>query len=278
MSPATIDRKNAAFWNELCGTGLARSLGITEITPESLRRFDDAYMAYYPYLGPYVLREALAGKRVLEIGLGYGTLGQLLASRGCRYYGLDIAMNPVDMMCYRFSLLEGGRDHQAHVGSALEIPYKDGTFDYVYSIGCLHHTGDLSAAISEVYRVLAEGGKAVIMLYHRDSFRRLVQLPALRFRNLLRRLDGKLREPSDWTTWVRAFYDKNAKGDAAPHTDYVSRSEVRTLFRRFRDVQIDSRNCDPIVLPGGRIIASREQLLDNLARIAGLDLYITACK
>ena len=278
MSSATIDRKNAAFWNELCGTGLARSLGITERTPESVRRFDAAYMAYYPYLGPYVLQEALAGKRVLEIGLGYGTLGQLLASQGCRYYGLDIAMNPVAMMRYRFSLLEGGRDHEAHVGSALEIPFKDGTFDYVYSIGCLHHTGDLNASISEIHRVLKEGGQAVIMLYHRDSFRRLVHLPALRVRNLLRRLVGTSREPSDWSTWVRAFYDKNAKGDAAPYTDYVSRPEVRTLFRRFRDVRIDSRNCDPIVLPGGRIIASRETLLDNLGRIAGLDLYITACK
>src|SRR5256885_405910 len=49
-SQRAIDEQNAGFWNELCGSGLAQSLGITEITPASLARFDDAYMAFYPYL------------------------------------------------------------------------------------------------------------------------------------------------------------------------------------------------------------------------------------
>jgi|GEM_PF-7104936 len=40
-------------------------------------------------------------------------------------------------------------------GSSLAIPFKDATFDYAYSIGCLHHAGDQSRGISEVHRVLA---------------------------------------------------------------------------------------------------------------------------
>lgn len=35
-----IDEKNAEFWNELCGSSLARSLGITEVSlgePASIR-------------------------------------------------------------------------------------------------------------------------------------------------------------------------------------------------------------------------------------------------
>jgi hypothetical protein len=48
------DIRNAVFWNELCGSALARSLGITDSTPESLQKFDEAYMAMYPYLSPYV--------------------------------------------------------------------------------------------------------------------------------------------------------------------------------------------------------------------------------
>ena len=62
---------------------LARSLGITDRTPESLRKFDEAYMAIYPYLSSYVTEQDLKGKRLLEIGLGYGTLGQIIALRGC---------------------------------------------------------------------------------------------------------------------------------------------------------------------------------------------------
>src|SRR5438094_3322832 len=236
MPTVTLNRQNAEFWNELCGTGLARALGITEPSPESLRRFDEAYLRFYPYLGKYVCPEDPKGQRVLEIGLGYGTLGQVLALQGCRYHGLDIAVNPVAMMRYRFSLLglEGG--HRVQVGSASDIPYKDATFDYVYSIGCLHHTGDLGRGIAEVHRVLKEGGKAVIMLYHRHSYRRLVHLPLLRLRNWLRQCFRSANASPGFSQWVRAFYDQNAKGEAAPHTDYVSRTEVRRLFKAYRTV------------------------------------------
>ena len=94
MHQGDLDTENAEFWNELCGSALARSMGITENTPDSLQRFDDAYMTLYPYLVPYVTKEDLVGKKVLEIGLGYGTLGQFIATRACHYYGLDIAAAP----------------------------------------------------------------------------------------------------------------------------------------------------------------------------------------
>ena len=45
-----LDDRNAAFWDELCGTNLARTLGISDASPESLARFDEAYHALYPYL------------------------------------------------------------------------------------------------------------------------------------------------------------------------------------------------------------------------------------
>ncbi len=83
MSQSESDTKNTEFWDELCGSGLARSLGISEASPENLRRFDEAYMRLYPYLKKYVVDEALGGKKVIEIGSGFGTLGHLLASRGC---------------------------------------------------------------------------------------------------------------------------------------------------------------------------------------------------
>ena len=278
MAQSETDARNAAFWNELCGSGLARSLGITENTPEALGKFDEAYLAMYPYLSPYVTQEELSDRRVLEIGLGYGTLGQLLASTGCQYHGLDIAGGPVDMMRYRLALLgrqgEQGED-RVQRGSALDIPHPSDTFDYVYSIGCLHHTGDLPKAVSEVHRVLRTGGKAVIMLYNRYSFRRLAQL---RTRNLWEVLTGRGRRRTFGES-VRARYDSNAAGDAAPHTDFVSRSDVRRhLFKRFSRVRIDIQNFDAYLLFGGRVIIPREKLLGNVARVLGTDLYVVATK
>ncbi|MGH7228906.1 MAG: class I SAM-dependent methyltransferase [Nitrospiraceae bacterium] len=273
MPHAQIDAENAAFWNELCGSHMARELGISELSAENIRRFDEAYLRFYPYLENYVTGEALAGKRVLEIGLGYGTLGQLLASQGCLYYGLDIAPNPVAMMAFRLSLMGRDGSDRVTVGSALEIPHGDSAFDYVYSVGCLHHTGNLGRAISELYRVLVPGGKATIMLYNKYSFRQLVRVPLLRLRGLLRR-----KFKADFSRQVRAIYDSNAKGEAAPHTDYVSRVQARKLFREFRHVNIESQNFDNLLLLRGRLTIQRKWLLNNIARVVGLDLYIQALK
>jgi len=38
-----ISAANASFWNELCGTNAARSLGITDASPAALARFDQWY-------------------------------------------------------------------------------------------------------------------------------------------------------------------------------------------------------------------------------------------
>ncbi len=269
-----LDAKNAQFWDELCGSGLAQSLGITEVTPESLRRFDQAYMNLYPYLPGYVLRENLKGKKVLEIGLGYGTLGSFLASQGCEYYGLDIAEGPVRMMQYRLEKLGIKASDRVKVGSALEIPYNDAYFNYVYTIGCLHHTGNLRRAIEEVYRVLLPGGKAIVMLYNRLSFRQVVELP---IRGLITFLK---RKKMDFAEQVRARYDANSLGQAAPYTEYVSPLQVRQLFKKYSKVQTDIQNFDSYAFTRGRINIQirRELLLNNLARILGLDLYIVATK
>lgn len=272
-----IEKKNAEFWNEICGSAFARSLGITDLSPESLRKFDEAYLRFYPYLERYVVHEDLKDKRVLEIGLGYGTLGQLLVSKGCEYHGLDIAKNPVALMRYRFALMGLDVDDAAHIGSALAMPYKESTFDFVYSIGCLHHTGDLSRAISEVYRVLTKGGKAIVMLYNRHSFRRLVYMPIVRARDLVRNGIRSNSGLPGFSHWARAWYDKNARGEPAPHTDYVSRAQAQRLFRRFKEVRIVCQNFDSLSFKG-KLLISRERLLNNLAYVMGLDLYITAVK
>ena len=205
---ASIDQQNRAFWDELCGTGLATSLGITEITPSSVAQFDEAYMAYYPYLSRYLDDLPVESRKVLEIGLGFGTVGQILAQRGARYHGADIAAGPVAMMRDRLRWL-GRPDEGAIVqASALELPWPEGTFDVFVSIGCLHHTGDLPRAVSEVHRVLAPGGTAFVMLYNAHSFRRLIVAPRERLRA------ARARRSSDER--VRAMYDANTAGDAAP--------------------------------------------------------------
>ncbi len=278
MVEKNIEQKNAEFWNELCGSGLAQSLGINEINPENLHRFDQAYLGIYPYLKQYVSEEELKGKKILEIGLGYGTLGELLASCGCDYFGLDIAPNAVEMMRYRLAQLGENDKEKVKVASALDIPYEDGSFDYVYSIGCLHHTGNLSKSISEVHRVLAPNGRAIIMLYNKNSFRQIIDVPFKRLGALWSRKQVDSNSYKSFAEFVRSLYDTNSKAEAAPHTDYVSTKEVRHIFRNFSHVKIDIRNFDAYVLFNGKIVIHREKLINNIGRILGLDLYIIAVK
>jgi SAM-dependent methyltransferase len=160
MSQQAVDAQNAAFWDTLCGWNLAREAGITGRGEDDLRRFDELYLGFYPYLERYV-PEDFGGKKVLEVGLGYGTLGQLIASRNADYYGVDIAEGPVANMRRRLSWLGLPEDH-ALQASVLELPFEDGTFDHVYSIGCLHHTGDLERSVDEVHRVLVPGGRLLL--------------------------------------------------------------------------------------------------------------------
>jgi ubiquinone/menaquinone biosynthesis C-methylase UbiE len=147
------DARNAAFWDELCGSALARRVGVQDASSESLARFDAAYMESYPYLDSYV-PASLEGDELLEIGLGYGTLSSLLIARGASYHGVDIATGPVGMVRHRLRLAGKGDDAEARViqASALELPFEDGRFDHLYTIGCLHHTGNTPRAVTEVHR------------------------------------------------------------------------------------------------------------------------------
>ena len=264
----TLDDANARFWDELCGTDFARSLGIVERNEESLARFDAAYLAHYPYLTPLIDRAGLAGGRVLEIGLGFGTVIGYIARRAGGVDGVDIAEGPVAMARRRLDYL-GLPPERVVQASALQLPYPDATFDVVISIGALHHTGNLPGAIDEVWRVLRPGGRTLVMVYNGHSFRRLAFLARGRLARLLGRRRESVRD-------LRAMYDTRTDGTAAPHTDFASPGQVRRLFRRFRSVKVDRRNFDHYVV-AGRLLR-RTWFLRGVDRILGLDLYISAVK
>jgi SAM-dependent methyltransferase len=264
-----IDAANAGFWEELCGTNLAREIGITDASPASLERFDRAYLDLYPYLAGYLRAPESAGLRVLEIGLGYGTVAALLARAGADYHGLDIAAGPVAMARARLDRVPGARPEQVRQGSALDLPFPRDSFDRVVSIGCLHHTGDLARAVAEARRVLRPGGELLLMVYNRHSARRVLLWPVLAARH---RLVAGAPTPE---AWLRHANDGTAEGDTAPHTDFVSVAELRGLLHGMRDVRVDRRSIDRVPL-GPREISRARLMRLGVDRVAGLDLYATA--
>jgi SAM-dependent methyltransferase len=283
-----IDKANAEFWNELCGTTMARIVGITDHSLESLKRFDAAYLAFYPYLLRYVTPSAWVGKRVLEVGLGYGTVGQQLAAAGALYTGLDIARGPVAMMSHRLALQ--GLAGAAVRGSMLDCPLRSESVDAVISIGCFHHTGDVQRCLDETWRVLKPGGTAVLMVYNQLSYRQWGKWPRATLHALMHDY-GLRRTPSTVHEDQRAAYDANSAGEGAAETAFFSIRRLSRMLLQFSRTSLRKENCGSslslsgsIPLAGDRLGASfgleipRRWMLSTLGRRWGLDLYVRATK
>jgi SAM-dependent methyltransferase len=267
----SLDLQNAEFWDTLCGTHLATSLGITDRSAASLKKFDDWFLEFYPYLTRRIALSTMRGKRVLEVGLGYGTIAQQIAEAGADYRGLDIASGPVEMANHRLRL--NGLGGEARVGSILAAPFDDGSFDAIVAIGCYHHTGDLQRAFDESYRLLCPGGILVFMVYNAYSYRRWATAPAATLRYFAADwLRSGSRAPI--SARERAAYDTNPAGEAAPHTDFVSRHALRWMCRRFASFTATLENIDQEKPFATR---PRAELMKTLwPRICGLDIYAHA--
>lgn len=267
-----VDQANRAFWNELCGTGLAKSLGIADDSVESLRRFDKWYMDFYPYLKNHIPFTRFAGQKVLEVGLGYGTVAQRIAEHGAAYFGLDVAAGPISMANRRLADVNGMG--VAIGGSILEAPFPDAAFDYVVAIGSLHHTGALDRALGEVHRLLKPGGGATIMVYNAISYRQFVLNP-------LKTLRRKMSDPARYVSHnetderMRRAYDANAAGSGAPQTEFVTRAELAHLARDFSRCEISAENIggESVLRYLPRSIACR-----LFGSYLGLDLYCRLVK
>ncbi len=270
----TISEKNEKFWDELCGSQLAQYLGITDSNPNSLKKFDDWYFNFYPYLNRHIDFVGLNGKDVLEVGLGYGTVSQRLAESGVKYSGLDIAAGPVGMVNHRLS--QNNLNGLAIQGSILEPPFENESFDAVIAIGCLHHTGDLGLAIKKCLNLLRPGGRLTFMVYYAYSYRRWMQAPLDTLIYKFKEQSGCLGVVGNSGARHRAAYDKSVTGEGAPYTDWISKTSLASLCSQYSQVEMHIENIE--VIPAFKFLSRAQLLKTKLPSIFGLDLYATATK
>ena len=92
--------------------------------------------------------------KLLDIGCGTGWLiDNLSKEHNANHFGLDISEN----------MLEQAKSKNIEnatfvLGSSLEPPYEDESFDVVTCIQSFHHYPDSKKAMQEAYRVLKKGG------------------------------------------------------------------------------------------------------------------------
>ena len=103
-----------------------------------------------------ILDEMQAGRKGLDVGCGQGAYVARMRELGLDVSGIDMSSGQV-----RLAARNVGGEGLVQVGSVLDIPAADASFDFVYVINVLHHLNsieDQRRAFREMLRVLRPGG------------------------------------------------------------------------------------------------------------------------
>lgn len=98
---------------------------------------------------------------VLDLGCGNGNTATWLCQYlRCNIVGIDLSGVRIDNA--NDSLTTQPREVKARLkfdkASATDLPFDEGTFSHVWSQATIYHVHDKGAALTEAYRVLAQGG------------------------------------------------------------------------------------------------------------------------
>jgi len=237
------------------------------------------------------------GLKVLEIGCGLGTDGAQFAEAGADYTGVDLTEAAVELARKRFELFD--LPGSFRTADAENLDFADESFDVVYSHGVLHHTPETGKAIQEIHRVLRPGGRAVVMLYHRNSYNYRVNISIMRRAGaqllrwesgigLVHKITGEpldslrqhaklLRTEKESYLKPDEFLSQNTDGAGNPLARVYTREEARELFKDFSEIEVKTYFLNKRWLPliGSLLPRSLES---SLASRWGWHLWIYATK
>ena len=130
--------------------------------PEELANVpESAVESFAGVANPWSLGRLAASERVLDLGCGAGTdsliAAQMVGPEGC-VTGIDMTAQMLAKA--RAAAVETGFENVTFVeGEAERLPFPDGSFDVVVSNGVIDLIPDKDAVFSQLYRVLAPGGR-----------------------------------------------------------------------------------------------------------------------
>lgn len=120
------------------------------------------------------LAQLKTGDRVLDVGCGLGGTARCLAGRfDCRVAGIDLTQEYIAVATTLTQWVGLEERVSFRQGSALDLPYGDGEFDFVWTEHVQMNIADKARFYAEQARVLKPGG---LLLFH-DIFRGTGEAP-----------------------------------------------------------------------------------------------------
>jgi ubiquinone/menaquinone biosynthesis C-methylase UbiE len=109
--------------------------------------------------------EDVRGKRVLDVGVGSGRFSHVVGRWGGIPVGVDLSLAVLSAK-KNLARFPGSLVCQ---GDAFKLPFKEESFDVVFSIGVLHHTPSTRTAFRSAARFVKPGGVLAVALYDASS-------------------------------------------------------------------------------------------------------------
>jgi SAM-dependent methyltransferase len=129
-------------------------------------------------------KEDLAGKLVLDVGCGMGRYAEVASRWGARIVGIDLS-EAVEAAAANLA----GRDVNIFQADVFSLPFAPESFDYIYSLGVLHHTPSCENAFKGLTQFLKPGGGIAIWLY--SGYHKWYRMSDF-YRRVTRRMPRKL--------------------------------------------------------------------------------------
>lgn len=235
------------------------------------------YYDYAPWMHTIIGFDRFVRQKVLEIGPGLGTDLLQFASQGAQTYAVDLSRKHLELTQQNLGMR--GYEVPCLLGDAEGLPFRTGIFDCVYAFGVLHHTPQTELAVAEIYRVLKDGGKAIVSLYHRDSA--FYWIHTIFLRGIL--LMGLLRK--GYRRLLSEIEVRSGDSDAIPLVKVYSRKQVLKLFGVFKEVKLQVCHLDYAhFLPLRRVMSllpdsiQKRESIERFGQYFGWYLIVQATK
>ena len=124
---------------------------------EMTDQFRDDFLNYIDPVTP----EFFVGKRGLDAGCGFGRHMYHAARFGARMVGLDFS-RAIDRA---HAITQGLPTVRLIQGDILQPPFASQSFDFVYSLGVLHHTVNPEAGFQALRQLVRPGGAIFVWVY-----------------------------------------------------------------------------------------------------------------